>query len=61
MYTRVLYLNCEVISGEDIASTVTELDVRYGRNDFREEGPCAGILRLFKDCTEEVCGGGGGG
>ena len=42
------YLDSEVVSGEDVAAAVAELDVRYGGNDLRKEGACAWILWLFK-------------
>ena len=41
-------LYCEVVPGQYVASTVTELDIRDGGYDLREERSATGVLRLLK-------------
>ena len=45
-----VYLDCEVVAGEDVTAAVAELDVRDGGYDLGEEGAGAGVLRLLKHC-----------
>ena len=49
--TYRVYLDSEVVSGEDVTSAVTKLDVRNGGYYLGEEGAGAGILWLLKHCT----------
>jgi hypothetical protein len=46
-----VYLDSEVVSGEDVTSAVAELDVRNGGYYLGEEGAGAGILWFLKHCT----------
>lgn len=38
----------QVVSGEQVAAAVAELNVRHRGDDFREEGASAGVFRLLK-------------
>lgn len=48
LHVQVPDLDMQVVSGAQVASGVTELDVRYAADDLREEVLCCGILSLFE-------------
>lgn len=52
-HVEVPYFNRQVVAGHHVSSAVAELDVRDGRDDFREEGAIVWILWLFEHLRQE--------
>lgn len=48
LHVDVPDLQCEVVTRENVASILAELDIRDRRNNFREERLVAGIFFLLK-------------
>jgi hypothetical protein len=42
-------LQCQIISGKNISTIMTKVDIRDGRNNFRKEGTMSRILSFLKD------------
>lgn len=48
LHVEVPDFGSQVVSGEQVTTTVAELDVRHRRDNLGEEGASAGVLRLLK-------------
>lgn len=48
LHVEVPDFGSQVVSGEQVATTMAELDVRHGGDDLREEGAGTGVLGLLK-------------
>lgn len=48
LHVEVPDFGSQVVSGEQVATAVAELDVGHGGDDLREEGSGAGVLGLLK-------------
>jgi hypothetical protein len=44
LHIDIPYLKREIVPRKDKPTVMTELDIRYGRDDFGEEGP---VRRVF--------------
>lgn len=53
LHVKVPYFDSQVVSGEQITSTMAELNIRNWRDDLREERPIAWIFWLLKDWGRE--------
>lgn len=52
LHVEVPDFGSQVVSGEQVATTVAELDVRHRGDDLREEGAGAGVLGLLEHWRE---------
>lgn len=53
LHVEVPYFDSQVVSGEQITSTMAELNIRNWRDDLREERSIAWIFWLLKDWGRE--------
>lgn len=53
LHVEVPYFDSQVVSGEQITSTMAKLNIRNWRDDLREERSIAWVLWLLKDWGEE--------
>jgi len=49
LHVKVPHFDSQVVSGEQITSTMAELNIRNGRDDLREERSIAWIFWFLKD------------
>lgn len=52
LHVQVPHLGSQIVSGEQVAPAVAELDIGHGGDDLGEEGASTGVLRLLEHCRE---------